>query len=123
MTDWIEQTDWSTVKVGDYARIIYRGGGEETKYVFKTTTSRSGIVPGVWFLRDRRGVMYASNDDAATLYVEAKPKPVVPTEPGAYNDRNGTPWIRTSGGAWTNGHDARHPTNMAEFAPFVRLRP
>jgi hypothetical protein len=57
------------------------------------------------------------------------PQPVLPTEPGIYADRDGSPWHLKDGCWWfgnkdrypeSNGEDERH---IQAYAPFTRLVP
>jgi hypothetical protein len=66
----------------------------------------------------------------ANIYRTPKPRPVMPTAPGVYQDREGIPWYRTkveSDRPWmdlTHGHsEERWFTDeyAAQYAPFTRM--
>lgn len=95
MSEWVLESDWSKVNVGDRVRLTCDAGSVEGEVSFV------GVLPHPteWriILLDV-GVEW--RESLWTLYVAPKPTPALPTEPGIYADNGGDHWLLDKDGTW-----------------------
>ena len=116
--EWVAESDWSKVTVGQKVRLVNVDGSVEFEARYNAASS------GVW---SHTG--YYARSESWSLFVEAPPAVVLPTERGLYSDRDGDAWLLDVYGDWVQltevgvtggliaGRDA------ADYVPFTRLAP
>jgi hypothetical protein len=111
--EWVAESEWSKVKRGSTVR-LQRGNSfiqagcvqaDADSILLSYSTPTAGMM-------SRREYMH----DGWSLFVEAPPAVVLPTEPGNYLDKDGTAWRITARFPFREDLHARH-------APFTRLEP
>ena len=103
---WVAEEDWGTVSRGDLVQFT-RGKESVTVLVIGSNP----LTPWISF---RNGCCYRA--DGCSLFVQAPPAIVLPTEPGCYLDKDGSVWTITTRFPFREDLHARH-------APFTRLEP
>lgn len=103
--EWVEESDWAKVKVGD--RIRLESEDEKHEFVVQHPPFSESIFHCF--------MQYFQSD--YTLFVE-RPVVELPTEPGHYLDCQGDYWKIYESGEWWKPH-----IDPARYSPFVRLRP
>ena len=120
MSDWIEQEDWSTVKVGDQVRVTHEGGmlTGKIQHIYTTPVCRVRAIDlEVGILSDTVQVRCAG----WSLFVPAKPAVVLPSEAGWYVDPQQDVWKLNASGVW---YCLLSPNDTPDnYAPFTRLEP
>ena len=118
--EWVEESDWRKVEVGDRVKLK-----SDDLYVFTV----KNVVPCSVFggtLKDNRGHPWYRND-GWTLFVE-RPVIELPTEYGDYQDKNGKLFQNTYLYGWLLRDQIRTPLKLTasaikSYLPLTRLRP
>lgn len=105
--EWVAESDWTKVKRGDMVQLTR----DEQQVVGCVNEVGLG---GYWFSVKYINTFYHGAD--WSLFVQAPPAIVLPTEPGCYLDKDGSVWTITTRFPFREDLHARH-------APFTRLEP
>lgn len=131
MNDWKEAAEASDAAVQNM-----RAGNRDlaqTWAVLSIMHRLSAVATSAGSTEEARPYLWDLNETAAHLNASlwnVQPAPVLPTEPGVYQDRAGVPWYRTrveSSHPWmdlTHGHcEDRWFTDeyAAQYLPFTRM--
>jgi hypothetical protein len=108
--EWVAESDWSKVTVGQKVRLVNPAGTVTGKVAFV----RQDFVGLFRIVLEGLGTVWYA--DTWSLFVEAPPAVVLPTEPGNYLDKDGTAWRITARFPFREDLHARH-------SPFTRLEP
>jgi hypothetical protein len=111
--EWVVESDWTKVEAGQRVKLT-----NAESIVFGRRIRFNPNLPLLFEVRPDGAGWYLPFDleDSWSLFVQAPPAVVLPTEPGGYLDKNGTAWQIT----------ARFPFREdlhAKYAPFTRLEP
>lgn len=112
MSEWVPESDWSKVAVGDRVRLTCYAGSVEGEVA---------LVGQMPFSADWRiilsGIGIEWKEDLWFLFVVPKPTAALPTKPGIYADNEGAPWVLENGRWYTSGSEYKPDSS----APFTRL--
>lgn len=116
MSDLRDKIDWDAVRVGDV--LMHENGDRLTVQGFERIQIRT--TAGLYAPSEYRGSGF-------TPHREVEP---VPTEPGAYHDKDGATWLLDEDSDWFSsdsflawGDGDSMAEDMAARAPFTRLVP
>lgn len=118
--NWIETDPAAALTHGQKVKLEHNDGSTLYGQV-QDGTQTQAIVTGP----TTRVVLFWVNN-GWTLFVEAPPKPILPTEPGIYVDKDGDPWILKPEDdryeqRWFLEGVCRMLTEASKYAPFTRL--
>jgi hypothetical protein len=112
---WVAENDWSKVNIGQKVRVTRDGG-------MLTGEIMDGGRECLWIIDD--GILEAAfvRPNVWSLFVEAPPAVVLPSEDGLYESSTGGVWRAFEGVlvSLTNPSMCLEP---AKFAPYTRLEP
>jgi len=128
MTDWIEQEDWSTPKVGDQVRATHDENVLTGKVEDVFSRARTSIVGReVYALELKTDILTRSQTVFASewsLSVPAKPADEIPTEPGVYYGSQfgaDVPFFLGADGGWRTSAKQVHVPER--HMPLLKLEP
>jgi hypothetical protein len=111
--DWIAEDDWSKVTVGQKVRVTNSEG--ELTFLVEL------VAPTALWVKSKAG-FYSEKIHGWSLFVEAPPAVVLPSEDGLYESSTGGVWRAFEGVlvSLTNPSMCLEP---AKFAPYTKLAP
>lgn len=113
-----------TYNEGDLVEAVNEDGAKLTGFLGKREDGLLYLGAYHWIFP----TWVAENAGFSTITVIEKAKPQLPTEHGAYRDKDGDLWVLTVDGEWhdfSTGNETHHKPGMSpgNYRPFTRLEP